>query len=248
VELSHTLVRIPLARASKRPLIYQWSTLPPDSPLWADTFAEHPGCNVGIRLDHLVVADCDSPEAVDWWRENCPRQTPLSSQGRPGRRAFWYRRPYDSALRTCRIRPDLEIRTGPGAQQVVPPSIHPTGVPYRWFGGSERGVFLVPEMDEDWLRSQSPSVPAFGSGGTGWDVVEAGGRDDFLTAVAGLLRARGMGEAGMAAALAGVNQAVCHPPKSAADIKRIAHSVSRYDAGIEMSFVTDDDCSPWASR
>jgi bifunctional DNA primase/polymerase-like protein/primase-like protein len=232
VEDYPTIIRIPLARGTKVPLLHRWSTLPPDSPLWAETFATHPDANVGIRLDTLVVADCDSVEAVEWWIENCPVGSPLASIGRPGRGTLWYRRPLDSGLRTCRIRPDLEIRTGPGAQQVIPPSLHPCGARYTWVNGDESTFARLPTAPEDWILAQTPPAAFSGAGGPGWDVVEAGGRDDFLTSVAGLLRARGMSEAGMAVALAAVSQAVCHPPKSAADIKRIAHSVSRYDAAV----------------
>jgi bifunctional DNA primase/polymerase-like protein/primase-like protein len=239
VEDYPTIIRIPLARGTKVPLLHRWSTLPPDSPLWAETFATHPGCNVGIRLDALVVVDCDSENAVEWWLANSPVGSPLGSMGRPGRMALWYRRPQDSALTMSRIRPDLEIRTGPGAQQVIPPSVHPCGATYHWVKGQESTLACLPEAPEDWILSQTPSVRSCGPQGPGWDVVEAGGRDDFLTSVAGLLRARGMSEAGMAAALAAVSQAVCHPPKSAADIKRIAHSVSRYDAGVELVFDND---------
>lgn len=225
------LVRIPIARGTKTPLVHRWSTLPPDSPVWAQVFAEHPECNVGIRLDDFVVADCDSPEAVAWWRETCPVDSPLWSTGNPERMAYWYLRPPDSDLRTCRLRPDLEIRTGPGAQQVVPPSIHPSGVPYQWaMGTPERWIHRLPPAPEDWILSQSPSVALSGPGGTGWDVIEEGGRDDFLIAVGGLLRAKGMGVGGIRRALAAVNQAVCHPPKTAADIERIATSAGRYDA------------------
>jgi bifunctional DNA primase/polymerase-like protein/primase-like protein len=232
------LTKIPLVRAGKIPLVARWSSLPAGDPIFDEIRSQHPGCNTGLRLDDLVVADCDSEAAVQWWLENCPVGSPLGSMGRPGRMALWYRRPEDSALTMSRIRPDLEIRTGPGAQQVIPPSVHPCGATYRWLKGQESTLACLPEAPEDWILSQMPSVRSCGPQGPGWDVVEAGGRDDFLTAVAGLLRARGMSEAGMVAALAGVNQAVCHPPKSAADIKRIAHSVSRYDADMTFDFDT----------
>jgi bifunctional DNA primase/polymerase-like protein/primase-like protein len=225
------LTRIPLARGTKVPLPHGWSTLPADSPVWAETFAAHPGCGTALRLEHLVVVDCDSAERVSWWQEK-GHPTPFISRGLPERRSFWYRRPEDCGLVLTRY-PDWEIRTTAKGFCVIPPSIHKiTRAPYEWLG---------PPVDEDhWLDIPWAPVEALesfqrpgitGSGVEGWSVVlEGEGRDNFLTAQGGFWKRRNMGEAGILAGLIAVNQVYCVPPLPTSALERIARSVSRYAA------------------
>lgn len=224
------ICRIPLAKGGKIPLVFRWSTLPPDDESFARVFSENPGCNTGVRLDHLVVADCDTPEMVAYWLEHGP-VTPFQSRGREDRRSFWYRVAPGCEARTVRT-PGLELRGGTGAQCAVPPSIHPSGRPYVWLDPDhpvdEEHWDQIPQVDPDELEELLPRAPGPWTDGNGWDAVEDGGRDDFLAGVGGYLRSRGMSESGIFIALRAVNQSVCVPPKSRSDIERIARSMSRY--------------------
>lgn len=55
-----------------------------------------------------------------------------------------------------------------------------------------------------------------------------GSRNSTLTSLAGSMRARGMTEEGIYAALLAENIARCNPPLEESEVKTIAHSVSRY--------------------
>ena len=226
------LVRIPLAPRSKVPVVFNWQNEPPDSPVWESAARNVPGCNWGLRLDDLVVADCDSPEAVEWWEASCPVPTPVQSVGDPKRRTFWYHRPPASLLRTMRIRPDLEIRTGSGAQQVIPPSTHPTGHGYLWVFSTVTPEHALerwaPEAPEEWILAQKPSVALWGDGEDGWDMIPEGGRNNALTAVGGLLRRHGASKAAIERGLEACNDLFCRPRLTEEELGKISWSVARY--------------------
>jgi len=234
------ICRIPLVAGGKVPLVVRWSSLSVDDPIWEETFRNHPGCNVGYRLDGMLVVDCDSPAAVDWWLEQ-GFPTDFASRGREERRTFWYRLPEDSdPPRPGKLRPDVDLKWGLGHQCVVPPSIHPCGRAYEWFGPpvDEASWWEMPEAPLAELADLVQDGPRSPSG-PGWSVVEAGGRDNFLMALAGSLRRQGLCEEGIREGLAALNQLYCLPPKRAADLERIAHSAARYDA--EVILFMDDD-------
>lgn len=229
--------RIPLAPRSKVPLVPDWSTLPADSPEWAKVFADHPDANVGIRLDGMLVVDCDTADWVTRWLET-GSPSPVQSQGREDRRSFWYRLPLgDGPVPTFRL-PGLDVKAGPGHQMVVPPSIHPdTGKPYHWVGAHSlvtvEQLPLAPLFHLMELARSTDTPVSHGEGaGGGWDVIGRGGRDNYLTAMAGAMRRQGASEGAILAGLLVLNQAQCHPPHTRAGVERIAHSVSRYDAPI----------------
>lgn len=233
---TYHICRIPLARGTKKPLLSRWSSLPVDDPLWWETFVAHPNCGVGIRLDKLVVIDCDTPERVSWWLEQgfeqgC--QTDFMTRGAIDHRSFWYRLPDDTDLRTSRY-PGWEVRTGAGAHCTVPPSWHRSGRKYEWLGPEvDESTWLeIPEAPVDFLSGIRAAGSGGGIGMPGWSVIEIGGRESFLVATGGLWRAKGAGEDGIRAGLSMVNQAICHPPVTAEDIDRIARSLARYDTDL----------------
>lgn len=126
--ISHPLP--PVGLVGKAALVPAWTSLPA-ADLYAQ-FGNHRG-NRGIRLDNLVVADCDNAEEVAWWLANAPVGSPYQSRGDRTHRSFWYRRP-PGTWGKFNLRPKLEIRTGPGMQCAIPPSIHHDGVAYEWLG------------------------------------------------------------------------------------------------------------------
>jgi hypothetical protein len=242
------ICRIPLVAGGKVPLVVRWSSLPVDSPIWAETFADHPECNVGYRLDDLVVIDCDSPERVAWWLEQ-GFPTDFVSRGREDRRSFWYRQPEDDdPLDTVRF-VDWEIRGGPGAQCAVPPSVHPCGRRYEWLGPpvSEETWWEIPPAPADFLRGIK-NVRAGHGAVEGWSVIlEGEGRDNHLTSLAGFLhRYWRVAPGTLLDLLVAANQLVCIPPLSREALDRIARSVSRYeDAPLHYTIeVLDGDESP----
>lgn len=246
-QVRQPICRIPLVAGGKVPLVVRWSSLSVDDLIWEETFRNHPECNVGYRLDNLLVVDCDSPEAVAWWLEQgfC---TDFISRGREERRTYWYRIPEGSdPPRPGKLRPDVDLKWGPGHQCAVPPSVHPCGRRYEWFGPpvDDTTWWEIPEAPVDEIATLAQDVPRALSGG-GWSVVEAGGRDNFLMALAGSLRRQGLCEDGIRQGVAALNQLYCLPPKSAEAVERIAHSAARYDA--EVSLVMEGDGPRLVSR
>jgi len=58
--------------------------------------------------------------------------------------------------------------------------------------------------------------------------IKEGNRNSTLTSLAGTMRARGMTEEGIYTALLAENNARCNPPLDEAEVKKIAHGISRY--------------------
>ncbi len=152
----------PVALVGKAALVQNWTSLPA-ADLY-ERFAGHEG-NRGIRLDNLVVADCDNAEEVAWWLENAPVASPYQSRGDRSHRSFWYRRPAGDWGK-FNLRPHLEIRTGPGMQCAVPPSLHHGDVAYEWLG---------PAVTEDTF----PDLPMFPEA-----LLAEGGRRKEITGMA----------------------------------------------------------------
>lgn len=234
------LCRLPLAAGSKRPLLVRWSSIAAGNDTIARIFQENPTCGVALRLDQFVVIDCDSSERVAWWIDQ-GFPTDFQSRGNPERRSFWYRLPGDVELRPRRF-PDWEIRSGAGVYCAVPPSIHPGGWRYEWMGPpvDEDNFGEIPEAPIDYLESvQSPVERPVGDG-AGWDVVMEGeGRDNFLIAVAGLLRAKGASVDATREGLKAFNEIYCEPRVGSRDLDRISQSSGRW--GQDQELVMEDD-------
>jgi len=240
------ICRIPLIPGSKKPLVLRWTSLPVHSPIWEETFKNHPECNIGYRLDNFVVIDCDSPARVEWWLEQ-GFPTDFKSCGDPTHRSFWYLLPEGERLRTERFA-DWEIRSGPEVHCVVPPSTHPSGKRYEWFGPpvDEEHLNEIPPAPVEFLEEIGRDQQRYGAA-EGWSVVLRGeGRDNWLTSLGGFLRARSMGESAILAHLRMANQLECVPPLPAADVERVAHSVARY--GPEVTLTMEDEGPRLISR
>jgi hypothetical protein len=234
MERIQQLTLLPLIPRGKRPLLVAWQKVAHDDPMLGrvrERVADH---NVGIRLDHLVVVDCDTAERVEWWRRVGP-YTPFVSRGRPERASFWYRLDPADEVRPMRGA-GFEVKTGAGHQCVVPPSIHPCGARYAWLGDA-----LGPDTWET-----APALPgailaplvegqrAAPLGEGGWDaVLEGEGRDNFLTAAAGFLRRRGASERAVRAGIAAWNHTFCEPRLPSTTLDRIARSAMRWGAETE---------------
>lgn len=131
----------------KRPWLTRWQELSPEKLSRLASSAEYLNASIGVRCDNIVVIDVDTDHADikrAIWR--CIRHYNLICKiGRKGGSVF-FRKPNDmpnlgrigfdyARPPAGQARRFLDIFSGPGAQVVIPPSLHPdTNKPYRWVG------------------------------------------------------------------------------------------------------------------
>lgn len=150
----------------KRPAI-AWSAYQTRRPTLAeirDWFAgaRGDGRNIGIvtgPISDLVVVDCDSPEAVAWWRERFSETPLVVTTGRGGAHLYYRLDDGDAVRNRTRVLGrNIDIR-GQGGYAVAPPSVHPaTGVPYRWQPWDHYQSDAIPVFDPAWI-AEKPSRP-----------------------------------------------------------------------------------------
>lgn len=148
----------------------------------------------------------------------------------------------------------LDIRAD-GGYIVASPSIHASGKHYEWEINGHPDDTPLAEIP-DWLLNvvmykkksankavvrTSNSLARWGYDGavvgydTGVGSIPEGGRNARLTSLAGSMRAKGMGEQAIIAALLAHNLEQCSPPLPDYEVRNIAHSVSRYAAGGQVT-------------
>ncbi len=131
---------LPLRGRSKVPRIGEWQhNASDDEEIIVGWWEAWPNSNVGVQLgprSGIIDIECDSPRAeaeiVALFNGDVP-VCPTYQAKRGKHRLFKYRG--DLAGGACFHCGEIEIRTGngdKGAQSVFPPSIHETGVIYKW--------------------------------------------------------------------------------------------------------------------
>lgn len=115
-----------------------------------------------------------------------------------------------------------------GAYACVPPSVHQSGSRYRWKVPPNG---QLPELPSPWLielsGSKNAAAPRIVTPAS--EQVLEGNRNTRLTAVAGRLWTEGLSKEALVAALLAENRRLCHPPLDAAEVEKIAWSISRYE-------------------
>jgi hypothetical protein len=132
--LDHGAACVRVARSGKRPLGNAWHTL---ASCTADVIGRWiaTGYNVGLLLGHGGIIDIEHDD--ERGRETIARlgladvRTPTYTSGRGSHRLFRLRGPVP--LCGWKVIGGMEVRLGgKPAQSVLPPSVHPSGVAYRW--------------------------------------------------------------------------------------------------------------------
>lgn len=124
---------IPVAAREKRPAV-EWEQYQHERASEEQIhhwWQENPAYNVGVVLgavSGLVVVDVDSAKAAKAIRGLDPGLTPVVTT----KRGFhWYYKHPGGKVSRARLLPGLTL-LGDGNYVVAPPSVHPSGEPYRW--------------------------------------------------------------------------------------------------------------------
>lgn len=127
----------------------------------------------------------------------------------------------------------VDIR-GDGGYIVAPPSIHASGQAYRWREGQAPGEMSLASAPAWLVALLTKPLHEVKTRGDAADdrVIPEGERHNTLLKLAYSLRARGLSEEGLTAALLAESEARCQPPYPERDVRNIATWVSAtFDPG-----------------
>jgi predicted P-loop ATPase len=149
-----------------------------------------------------------------------------------GGRHYFFQIPAGETIRSCKIRPGVEIK-GYHGFLVVEPSVHPdTGERYVFDDLENTPILAAPEWLLKIVRAGGENRAARPGATRELDVLPAvipkGTQHDHLVSLAGSLRARGAEADEIFAALWACNQKRCEEPGPEENIRRIAESFMKY--------------------
>lgn len=216
--------------AGKHPRLNDWQTLATTQELpirkW---WAQWPDANVGVRCGEssgLTVLDVDGDEGRETLRElelehgELP-DTPIAITGSGG--AHYYFKFEPELQNAVRFAKGLDVRTE-GGLVVGVGSV--TKQPYQWEAAFTLGSEgLLPAPMPSWL-AQMIAGSATSANGNGRlhlpAAIPSGERNNWLYRLGRSLKARGMGEQAIMAALHAENAARCSPPMETSEVMAIA--------------------------
>lgn len=130
--------------------------------------------------------------------------------------------------------PGLDVR-GDGGYVVAPPSLHASGRRYQWESSGDPDDVAVAPMPEGWLARLT--APQRGRAlGVAAEVFGEGQRNVGLFSLARSLRARGLDEEELEAALQVANTRRCVPPLDTREVESIARSACSVPAGLSREY------------
>jgi hypothetical protein len=230
---------IPVAR-DKKPLIrwqdYQAKYASEEEiNTWFDQWPEANIAMVTGKISDVVVVDCDSEEANEFFLSEHPEANETCSVKTP--RGYHYYFQYEEGVRNDagkKIGPGIDIR-GDGGYVLCPPSVSHDGNHYQ-FRNTIRPIQLPRALRDKLLRDVSGGPGGDdnrdgrgSSGGSSSTRIGQGGRNNALTRVAGALRRQGAEEETILTAIREMNETQCDPPLPDSEVVTIARSSMRYD-------------------
>ena len=198
---------------------------------WWTTF---PKANIGIACEPTgwAVIDVDPRHGGDETLRDLEQQYgPLPDTVRQvtgsGGQHIIFTYPFGGAPTVAGIRPGIDTRAR-GGYIVGAPSAHVSGNAYAWeVAPGEMPLAELPHWFRDLLTTRTERQRTDEPGA----VIPEGRRDETLASLAGSMRARGHTKEEIAAALLVTNRDRCVPPLDERDVRRIAWSISQYEAG-----------------
>jgi hypothetical protein len=224
---------LPCVTRDKMPLINNWrKRATVDSQTLTQWLKRWPQCNwaavTGPR-SRFFVLDVDGQPGEDaihrFSIDGKALPDTLSVGTARGRHLYFvYSRETGINNSVSRLSEGLDIR-GEGGYVIVPPSVHPTGVAYKWLADfdqtpiAEAPIWLLEE-----LQQKQSGQRIYGVAG----IVPEGQRNSHLTSLAGVMVRSRMSLSAINAALLATNAESCRPPLAEKEVQQIGLSVHRY--------------------
>jgi putative DNA primase/helicase len=205
------------------------SSLPGAVRLW---WNEHPNANIGIKTgkdSNLIVLDVDGQEGLASLKALGLSETgTLSVRTGSGGLHLYYQWPGHPVRNSAgKLGKGLDIR-GDGGYTIGPPSRHVSGQLYKWQADLDH--FAIAPLPETLAKLITTSTRRAVNAKTETKV-KSGGRNVYLTSVAGTLWNRLTNQETLRQALYVVNQRECDPPLSDREVDTIAASISKKPTG-----------------
>lgn len=198
---------------------------------WWQTF---PNANVGIACEPTgwAVIDIDPRHGGDESLRDLEQKygalpdTVRQVTGSGGQHIV-FKYPYSGIPSLGGVVPGIDTRAR-GGYIVAAPSHHISGGDYEW--EIQPGDMELAELPH-WFRDLVVNRPDRKRTDEPGALIKEGMRDKTLASLAGSMRARGHTKEEIAAALLVTNRDRCDPPMDERDVRRIAWSISQYEAG-----------------
>lgn len=240
---------VPVVPNEKRPPFSNWQgRATTDEKVMRDWLEKYPNSGLGTLTgpeSNLFVLDIDKRGIEGMARlSKVKGKLPFTVVAVTGGGGFHYffkwplkknGRPQEIRNSAGSIETGIDIR-GQGGFIVLPPSLHKSGVNYKWKEGREPWEIELAEAPL-WLvkkalqrRQKIFRPPQLAKKGEVGAVAE-GSRNSIMFSLGGKLRAQGLGQEEILAALHAANKTRCLPPLEEAEIQEIAAKVSRFPPG-----------------
>lgn len=190
-------------------------------------FRRYPGANLAIvpAAGYIVVDVDGSAGAASFQKLGLP-ETAREKTGRGTHHL--YRLKGDLPRKLTKLK-GIDLKADNG-YVVVAPSTHHSRRRYRWLTSHREIAIISPEaLSASSEVGNERRSEAFH--------VKEGSRDNTLTSIAGSLRFRGIGGRALERTLTTINNEICTPPLTAAEVRKIATSIGSYPSGAEEAFM-----------
>ena len=219
-----------------------------------EVWSQYPNANIGFRTEGIIVVDVDrhdpSKDGFESLHELEAQHGALPETWialTPSGGEHYYFRCDDQRLTKAEdVRPGIDYR-GCLGYVLLPPSIHPNGGRYEWDAGhqpNETPLAYLPEWLHDILLAATSSPKESASSFEVPEKIESGQRNDLLFRTACSLRAKGLTEKEILAAVNAVNAERCNPPLDGREVGSICESASKYERGEITGTVSEDGIKP----
>ncbi len=204
----------------------------------AGWYDRDPRLNVGAALgavSGLIGLDIDALDGEELLAELSQGDLPPTWEFRTGKecgRRLLYRLPPGARVITQSFKragtaAEILKVMSDGSQTVMPPSVHPSGAVYAWVPGRGPGE-IEPADAPAWLLAPAREPAAPFQPGDDAAAIAEGGRNVYLTRLAGAMRRVGADEEAIYTALASMNERRLDPPVEDREVRGVAKSVAKY--------------------